>query len=409
MSESYHLPARLDRLQWLALLLGVGGLALGLIGLAVGRAAFFNAYLFAWFFWLGIALGGLAFTMLHHLTGGDWGLAIRRECEAAALTLPLLAIFFIPLAFGTEHLFPWGDAKLVAGDPILTKQHVYFNPTWFCIRAAICFGVWCILTWLLCSESMQYERGGDFAVVRKMRKVSAFGLLVFMVTVTLAAVDWVMSREAHFYSSIIGFMVAIGMTLSALCFVTMLLAVLDDESDVLHFLTPNRLNDIGNLMLTLVILWAYMSFAQFLIIWMGNIKTETPWYVDRGLGQSGNGWKYVGALLLIGHFFVPFLLLLTRRVKRHLPFLTALAGFLLFMRLIDVNWLIAPSSPHGAHGRWVSLPLVLGIGGIWFYVFVAMLRRRPLLARPELDPDEAAHAHGAGAMKGGLSGAHGVH
>src|SRR5437667_5750011 len=201
MSERYHLPARLDRLQKLALLLGAGALLLGILGLLVRPAQFFNAYLFAWFFWLGIALGGLAFTMLHHLTGGDWGLAIRRECEAAAMTLPLLAIGFIPLAFGTRHLFPWGDVQLVAGDKILQQQQIYFNPTWFCIRAAIYFAVWCGLAWLLCSESMQFERGGDFAVVRKMRKVSAGGLLAFMVTVTMAAIDWIMSREVHFYSS----------------------------------------------------------------------------------------------------------------------------------------------------------------------------------------------------------------
>src|SRR5262249_19565072 len=162
----------------------------------------------------------------------------------------------------------------------------------------------------------------------------------FMVTVSLAAIDFVMSREAHFYSTIIGFMVAVGMALSGLCFVTMLLSVLDDESELLHFLTPNRLNDIGNLMLTLVILWAYMSFAQLLIVWMGNIKTETPWYIHRGFDPRFAGWKYVGALLLVGHFFVPFILLLMRPLKRHLPFLAGLAGFVLFMRLIDVNYLI---------------------------------------------------------------------
>jgi hypothetical protein len=219
-----------------------------------------------------------------------------------------------------------------------------------------------------------------------------------------------MSREAHFYSTIIGFMVAVGMALSGLCFVTMLLSVLDDESDVLHFLTPNRLNDIGNLMLTLVILWAYMSFAQFLIIWMGNIKTETPWYVHRGLGERSNGWKYVGALLLVGHFFLPFMLLLMRRVKRHLPFLAALAGFLLFMRMVDVNFLIAPSSPPGGSGRLTSIPLVVGIGGIWYFVFVAMLRRRPLLARPEEDPVEQSHGHGFSVLEeGGVGGGHGIH
>jgi hypothetical protein len=219
-----------------------------------------------------------------------------------------------------------------------------------------------------------------------------------------------MSREAHFYSSIIGIRIAVGMALTGLCFVTMLLSVLDDESEVLHFLTPNRLNDIGNLMLTLVILWAYMSFAQFLIIWMGNIKTETPWYLHRGFDPRFAGWKWVGGLLLIAHFFLPFFLLLMRPVKRHLPYLAALAGFVLFMRLIDVNWIIAPSAPGGNHGRLVSIPLVVGIGGIWFFVFVGMLRRRPLLARPEEDPVEQSHAHGFSVLEeGGVGGGHGIH
>jgi hypothetical protein len=197
-----------------------------------------------------------------------------------------------------------------------------------------------------------------------------------------------MSREAHFYSTILGLMVAVGMVLSALVFVVSLLAVLDDESHLLHFLTPPRLNDVGNLMLTLVILWAYLSFAQFLIIWIGNIKPETPWYVHRGLGAQPNGWRYVGLLLVVGHFFVPFLLLLFRNNKRHLPFLAALAMALLVLRLIDVHWLIAPSGPErGAKATWMEIPLALGIGGIWFYVFVGLLRRRPLLARSEEEPE----------------------
>jgi hypothetical protein len=393
MSERYHLPERLDRLQRVALLLGAVGLFLGAVGFFVNRAHFANAWLFAWFFWLGIALGGLALTMLHHLTGGDWGLAIRRECEAAALTLPLLAVMFIPIALYTRYLFPWANPDLVGGDQILSHQSVYFNTNWLIIRAIIYFAVWCILAWLLCSESMQFERSADFAVVRKMRKVSAFGLIAFMVTVSLAAIDWVMSREAHFYSTIMGFMVAVGMTLSALLLVVSLLGILDDESHLLHFLTPPRLNDLGNLMLTLVILWAYMSFAQFLIIWMGNIKPETPWYVHRGLGQQPNGWRFIGLLLVVCHFFVPFLLLLFRNNKRHLPFLAALAVALLVLRVVDVHWLIAPSGPErGARATWMDVPLVLGIGGIWFYLFVAMLRRRPLLARPEEDPEETRHS-----------------
>lgn len=405
----YHLPARLLRLQRLALIVGVVGLLLGAIGFFVNRPQFFNAYLFGWFFWLGIALGGLAITMLHHLTGGDWGLAIRRECEAAALTLPLMLGLFIPIMFGLPHLFPWANPHIVAGDKILTHQSVYFNPQWFIIRAAIYFIAWIALAWAICSESMQYERTVDYRIVKKMRKVSAGGLVLHMVLVTMASFDWIMSREAHFYSSIIGFMIAVGQALSVLVFAIALLRLLDEESEVHDFLTAPRLNDLGNLMLTLVILWAYMSFAQFLIIWMGNISHETPWYIHRGLSMKHpNAWKYVALLLLVFHFFVPFLILLWREAKQRLRMLTLLACVLLVLRALDTYWLIAPSftdHPGRRHVSWMDLPLLIGIGGLWFFMFVAMLRRRPLLARVELSPEEAAEAEAKAHAHGG-AGAH---
>ena len=409
----YHLPDRLFRLRRSALIAGVAGLLLGVIGLIFTPAQFFNAYLFAWFFWAGIALGGLAITMLHHLTGGDWGLAIRRDCEAAALTLPLLAVLFVPILFGLPYLFPWANPELVKADKILTHQSVYFNPQWFVIRAAIYFALWIILAWLLCAESMQYERTVDHRIVRKMRKVSAGGLVLHMVLVSMAAFDWVMSREMHFYSSIIGFMIAVGQALSALVFVVALMRILDDESEMHEFLTEPRLNDLGNLMLTLVILWAYMSFAQLLIIWMGNISHETPWYIHRGLSANHpNAWKWIALILLVLHFFTPFLILLWREAKRKLHVLTALAVGLLVLRSIDVYWLIAPSGadnpPGRSHVSWLDLPLLIGVGGVWFFMFVAMLRRRPLLARVELSPEEAAEAEEAArqAEQTGGAGAH---
>jgi hypothetical protein len=412
MAETYHLPDRLYRLRHIALIAGIIGLLLGGMGVLVNPKQFFNSYLYAHFFWLGIALGGLAITMLHHLTGGDWGLAIRRECEAAALTLPLLALLFAPLFFGLHHLFPWADETIVATDKILQHQSVYFNPNGFILRAVICFVAWTVLAWMLCSESMQYERTVDYRIVRKMRRVSAAGLLIHFVTVSIASWDWVMSREMHFYSSILGIMIAVGQALSAMVFVIALLRTLDEESEMHEFLTENRLNDLGNLILTLVILWAYMSFAQFLIIWMGNISHETPWYVHRGLAASNpNGWKYVALILLVLHFFVPFLILLWREAKRKLYVLTSIALCLLVLRAVDVMWLIAPSfsdHPKRTHLSWMDVPLIVGIGGIWFFMFVAMLRRRPLLAREELDPEEAEEAERAGhpGTRHGGAGAH---
>jgi hypothetical protein len=407
----YELPARLDRLQRVALIVGVVGLILGGMGALISRPQFFNSYLVAWFFVLGISLGGLAITMLHHLTGGNWGLAIRRECEAAALTLPLMLVLFLPLVFGIQHLFPWGDPAFVKGDKILEFQTAhYFNPQWLIIRAAIYFIVWITLTALLCSETLAYERTNDYRIVRKMRKVSAGGLVLFMITVSMASFDWIMSREPHFYSTIIGFMTSVGMTLSALVLVVALLRILIDQPDLHDFITGDVLNDLGNLMLTLVILWAYMTFAQFLIIWMGNINHETPWYIHRGLGQHFNGWKPVGLLLLVFHFFTPFLILLSRDAKRKLEAISILAVLLLIMRALDVYWLIAPSGPETprSHVSWMDLPLLLGIFGIWFAVFVSILRRRPLVASVELTDEEAAEAQRKAHEHGGPASANPV-
>ncbi len=388
----YHLPERLGRMQRFALLIGVIGLVIGGLGAISSRAEFTNSYLFAFYFVVGIPLGGLGLTMLHHLTGGNWGLAIRRECEAAALTMPLMLLFIFPIALGTQHLFPWANASLVKGDKILELQSHYFNPRWFIVRGAIYFSVWIVLTALLCAEAMAYERTSDRRLVRRMRRVSAGGFILFMVTVTLASFDWVMSRESHFYSTMMGFMISVGMGLSAFVLVVSLLRILYDEPEMHDFLNGDVLHDLGNLMLTLVILWAYTSFAQLLIIWMGNIDHETPWYLHRGFSQEFSPWKIVAVGLLVFHFFVPFLVLLSRDAKRNLKTLSGMAAVLLVLRALDAYWLIAPSGPDLPPGRrhltWMDIPLLVGMFGVWFAAFVATLRRRPLLAPVELTEEE---------------------
>src|SRR6185437_4113057 len=261
-------------------------------------------------------------------------------------------------------------------------------------------------------------RTSDRRLVRRMRRVSAFGLVLFLVTVSLAAYDWVMSREPHFYSSVLGFITAVGMTLSAFVLVVSLLRILYEEPVVHDFLNGDVLNDLGNLMLTLVILWAYVCFSQLLIVWMGNINHETPWYLHRGFDQEFSPWKTVAICVLVFHFFVPFLVLLSRDAKRSLKALSSLAVLLLLMRVIDTYWLIAPSGPDLPAGRphvsWMDIPLLFGVFGVWFALFVAMLRRRPLLAPVELTEEEAeevarqaaqSQAHPKGPSRGGAAGA----
>jgi hypothetical protein len=413
-AELYPIPAELARWRKLSLLVGAAGIIIGLIGAIFSLRIFFNAWLFAWWFWLGLSLGGLALTMLHHMTGGDWGLAIRRQCEAAAMVMPLMFILFLPLMLGTYWLFPWGNKSWWSNDHVLTHQHIYFNAGWFFIRNVIYFACWCWLTWRLIGEANAFTRTGDFGLVRRMRNVSAGGIVLFFITVTMASIDWLMSRETYFYSTVLGFMVCVGMSMSALAFVVWLLPVtagsarraagrenaetqaeagmdssLPAARRPLSAAIPNQqtLVDLGNLLLTHVILWAYMSFAQLLIVWMGNVKVEAGWYVHRGIGENANPWRWVGLFLALAGFLIPFLLLLQRHyIKRHLLVLAGTALGMLIVRVVDVLWLIAPSTPPytgTGHVVWLAVPLVIGIGGIWFWVFLFMLERRPVIVPVE--------------------------
>jgi hypothetical protein len=240
-----------------------------------------------------------------------------------------------------------------------------------------------------------------------MRNVSAGGIVLFFITVTMASIDWLMSRETYFYSTVLGFMVCVGMSMSALAFVVWLLPVTAGSArraagmenaetqaeagmdSALPAAIPNQqtLVDLGNLLLTHVILWAYMSFAQLLIVWMGNVKVEAGWYVHRGIGENANPWRWVGLFLALAGFLIPFLLLLQRHyIKRHLLVLAGTALGMLIVRVVDVLWLIAPSTPPYAgtgHVVWLAVPLVIGIGGIWFWVFLFMLERRPVIVPVE--------------------------
>lgn len=320
------------------------------------------------------------------------------------MTLPAMLVLFLPVALGMKWLFPWADEDLLARDVVLRHQSIYFNPTWFLLRAALYFAAWCVLAAVLTSQSREYQRHGDERLLRSMRNISAGGLLLLVALITLATFDWVMSREAHFTSSVIGFITSVGETLSAMVFAIAILPLLTPrDPELREFVTPAILNDLGNLILTLVILWAYVSFSQLLVVWMGNIDHETPWYLHRGIGPHATAWTFVAVLVLLFHFFVPFFILLSRDAKQQFLILTTLALGLLIMRALDVYWLIAPSGADVPVGRRhvsvLDLPMLLGVGGIWFYVFVLILRRRGprLVAREETSADEVLAKEGGGA------------
>jgi len=386
MTTNELLAQKLNQARVIALALGGIGLALCAIGATADPTQFYRSYLFAYLYWMGIGLGCLGIVMLHHMVGGRWGFLIRRLLESGSRTILFLAVLFIPLIVGMSHLYSWMQPHALAGET--SFKQFYLNPSFFLARVAIYFGIWLLLSYLLNKWSAQQDRTADPGMMHKMNALSAPGLVVFCLTVTFAAVDWILSLEPHWFSTIYGMLYIIIQLLAAMSFVIVIVMLLSDT--VQFFYTPDQLNDLGNLLLTLVMLWAYMSFSQFLIIWSGNLQEEIPWYLKRATG----GWAYLAVTLMILHFVAPFFLLLLRRVKRRVKALAAVASLLLVMSAADLYWLVVPAfGESGPTLHWMDLAAIAGIGGLWIAVFLSQLKRLPLL--PLHDPRfEGVLAHG---------------
>lgn len=383
-----------DTMQRKALMVGLGALALAVLGGLVNRAAFFQAYLLGYVFWTGIAVGCLGLLMLHHLVAGRWGYVIQRSLEAGVRTLPLLALLFVPLLFGLQDLYVWARPEVVATDALLQHKQRYLNGPAFFGRAACYFLIWIGTGTILTMLSARQDQGiGTGPLTRRLQVVSGPGLILYGMAVTFAAVDWVMSLEPHWFSSIYGVVFLVGQALLALAFVTRVVVWLANRPPIQGAMGPTQLHDLGNLLLAFVMLWAYIAFSQYLIIWSGNLPEENQWYLHRMAG----GWGAVALLLIVFHFVVPFLLLLSRTTKRRAKMLGAVAAGILVVRLIDLFWLIAPAfHAEGFHLHWLDLVLPIGLGGLWLATFLGLLKRRPLLA--ERDPRFAGLAdapHGA--------------
>ena len=363
----------LERFRRACLIAGIIGLVFCAVGAVFSRQQFFQSYLFAYIFWLGIALGCLAIVMLHNLSGGAWGVVIRRVLESGMMTLPLMALLFVPLLFGLPRLFEWARPEALADDPLLRHKSAYLNVPFFIIRAAIYFLVWGGAAALLARRSGEQDRG-DPQMIARQRRVSGPGLVLFGLTITFASIDWLMSLEAHWYSTIYGVHFLGGHVLAAFAF-AILLAVRLRASNA-GALQQGQLLDLGNLLLAFVMLWAYFSYSQWIVIWSGNLPEEISWYLRRNRG----GWQWLITALILFHFFVPFALLLVRAFKRRGAVLCAIAAAILFMRLLDIFWYTAPAfHPGSFYLHWMDIAAPIGLGGIWLAVFFFHLGRRPPL------------------------------
>jgi hypothetical protein len=360
---------------------GVAALVLSVLGAFLAADRFFQSYLFAYLFWISIALGCLAILMLNYVTTSDWGLVTRRLTEAAALTLPLMALLFVPLLFGLPSLYEWTHAEVVGGDPILQQKEWYLNVPFFLVRAGIYFIVWIGLIYFLNRWSREQDRRNEPFLSRRLWLFSRYGLVLYVLTATFSAFDWGMSLEPHWYSTIYGIIYIASQGLAGLAFATILVLLLADYWPLSEIITRRTYNDLGNLLLAFVTMWAYVAFSQLLIIWYANLPEEVSWYVRRIQG----GWLWLGLALVIFHFALPFVLLLSSRLKRSRPGLLIVAGVILVMRLVDFFWLVMPAFHEtGLAFHWLDLITLVGIGGVWLAVFAWQLRKRPLL--PLYDP-----------------------
>jgi hypothetical protein len=375
------LVAKLERVRNISLIVGVVGLLIAAASWASQPELFFRSYLLAFVYWIGISLGSLSLLLLHHLVGGRWGWIIRRILEAALGTLPLMLLLFLPLIFGVEVLYEWAKPEAV-NDEILLQKAAYLNTPFFLIRTAIYFAIWLLLAYILNKRSVQQDDTGDPELSRKFQIVSGPGLVLYGVTVTFAAIDWGMSLEPHWFSTIYGLLFLIGFALIAISFAVIVLRRLSSHEPVASVVGQNHFHDLGNLMLAFVMLWAYMGFSQYLIIWSANLPEEVPWYVHRLHG----GWQYLGVFLIVFHFAIPFALLLMRVTKKKSSVLFRLAAAILFLRLADLVFLLIPPVSHGAglNIQWTDPICLIGVGGLWMAVFASRLKSRPLL--PLNDP-----------------------
>jgi hypothetical protein len=372
----------LRHLQRPLLIAGAVGLGVSALGGLFNPAQFFQSYLMAYMLCLGTTLGCLALGMVHQLSGGAWGVVLRRPIGGAVRVLPVLTALFLPILFGMSRLYIWTHADAVAADEVLRHKHLYLNVPFFILRAAIYFLVWNGLSYFLNAWSLEQDRTGDPRIAGRMQRLSAGGLVAYGLTITFASFDWLMSISPDWYSTIYGMLIIGGQGLSALAFLIVVVAWLSRRPPLDRIIRPEHFHDAGNLTLAFVMLWAYFSFSQYLIIWAGDLPPEIAWYQHR----LQTGWRAVGVALVLFHFAVPFLVLLSRRVKREPTTLARLAVWILAARLVDLFWLIAPDfHRNGIHVSWLDVLLPVSLASIWLAAFVWQLRGRAIL--PVHDPE----------------------
>ena len=367
-----------------ALVVGAVGAIATAAGFFVDREHFFASYLSGWLLWYTVASGCLGLLLMHHLSGGRWGIVLRRPMEAAARTIPLLAILALPILLALDKVFVWADHAKIEGDHLLHHKAPYLNSTAFVARFVVTMLLFTFYAWLLSKRSAEQDASGDGGRAEGMQRIASVGFLIFVIASSFVGFDWVMSLDPYWFSSLYGAIFLAGSAIAALTFLILVANYLIQRQPMAAVYSSKRFHDFGTLLFAFVMFFTYLTLSQFIIAYQGNLPEEVVWFHDRFEGW----WGYVAFGLLGLHFFFPFLVLLHRAVKKRARLLSAMAAFVLVMRFVDLVWQSRPSLiPYETQGlglSWIDLAAPVGIGGLFVFFFLRELAKRPLL--PIHDP-----------------------
>jgi hypothetical protein len=367
-------PPVAQTIQTQSIFIGLVAAVASIAGAFLAPESFFSAYLSGFMFWLGLSLGCMAILMLHHLVGGSWSIVIRRILESGMMTLPLMAVLFLPILFNLKKLYFWARPESWSDPKIKDIATSYLNSSGIGMRYILYFVLWIGMAYFLNRWSTEQDSIAGQSTLR-FRALSSIGLIIYSFTISFALIDWVMSLQARWISTIYGFIFIAGEALSAFCFCVVIETILGKRKPMSEYLTDTEVHDHGKFMLTFVMVWTYFNFSQLLIIWAGNLPDEIRWFTRRLNG----GWEYVALFLVLFQFAVPFALLLSRQLKRKARTLVRLASWIIVVRMIDIYWHVEPASHPMFHVSWLHFTILAGIGGLWMAYFFHNLRSRPLL------------------------------
>jgi hypothetical protein len=381
--EDIDIPSSSLWSKWpIPLAVGVLGIAGTFATIGSNKEHIAYSYLFAFMFALSIALGCLGFVLIQHAVRAGWSVTVRRIAENAAMTLPVFAILFIPIALLAHDIFAWTHEEHL--DDILKAKAPYLNLNFFYVRAAVYFVVWTGLAWFFYSKSKAQDRGGQHALTKQMWFLSGVGILLFGLTQTFAAFDWLMSLQPHWYSTIFGVYFFAGSIIGAYAFMTLVSKGLQNAGLMKTAMTTEHYHDLGKFLFGKTVFWAYIGFSQFFLIWYANIPEETEFFIHR----MHHGWGVITWAMPITHFFLPFFFLLSRHVKRHPVGIIVGAVYLMAVHIIDIYWLVMPNfgahgsgaAPHAFTDVWIDIAALVGVVGVFIGAFMFFLNRGKVVA-----------------------------